>query len=204
MDAPTRKKILFVITKSNWGGAQQYVFTLATHFSKQGNAVTVVLGGTGDTGAPVGLLAERLKQHGIPTIFLTSFARDISLVHDIRSFFELHKIISSIRPDILHVNSSKAGGIGALAGRIAGVKNVIYTAHGWAHREARNPLSKLLLWFISWVTILLSHKTIAVSEFDYHDSPTLFSRRKIEFFRCIQNQFFYFQVPAVLHNLLSE
>jgi len=179
MDTLARKKILFVITKSNWGGAQQYVFTLAKHFTEHGDTVTVALGGTGEAGAPLGLLAERLQQAGISTIFLTSFARDISLLREVTSFFELRKIIAHIQPDILHLNSSKAGGIGALAGRSVGVKKIIYTAHGWAHREARNPFSRLLIWIMSWLTVVLAHKTITVSEFDYHDSPTLFSRRKI-------------------------
>lgn len=183
MDTSARKKILFVITKSNWGGAQQYVFTLATHFKEEGFEVTVALGGTGEAGAQTGLLAERLKQQHIPIIFLTSLTRDISLSREFLSFFELHRIIKKINPDILHLNSSKVGGIGALAGRTAGIKNIIFTAHGWAHREARNPVSKLLIWLASWATILLSHKTITVSKFDYHDSPVFFSRRKIHVVR---------------------
>lgn len=179
MDTPSRKRILFVITKSNWGGAQQYVFTLATHFKEEGFEVTVALGGTGEAGAQTGLLAERLKQQNIPIVFLASLTRDISLSREFLSFFELRRIIKKINPDILHLNSSKVGGIGALAGRTVGIKNIIFTAHGWAHREARNPLSKLLIWLASWTTILLSHKTITVSKFDYQDSPVFFSRRKI-------------------------
>jgi hypothetical protein len=31
----TKKKIIYFITKSSWGGAQKYVFDLATNISKK-------------------------------------------------------------------------------------------------------------------------------------------------------------------------
>lgn len=34
-------KILYIITKSNWGGAQKYVFELAIQARKAGNEVVV-------------------------------------------------------------------------------------------------------------------------------------------------------------------
>ena len=38
-------KILYVITKSNWGGAQRHVFDLSTAMKKRGHTVVVALGG---------------------------------------------------------------------------------------------------------------------------------------------------------------
>jgi len=46
-------KILYSITKSNWGGAQRHVFDLALYSKKMGHDVVVALGGEG-------LLKERL------------------------------------------------------------------------------------------------------------------------------------------------
>lgn len=179
MNMPARRKILFVITKSNWGGAQQYVYTLATHFIQTGNDVLVALGGTGEPGAPTGLLAERLQEADVPIIFVPSFTRDISLLQEIKSFFELLRIFRKVRPDVLHLNSSKAGGIGALAGRLTSIRTIVFTAHGWAHRETRTVFSRVFIWLTSWMTIILSHKTIVVSAFDYQDAPVFFSRRNI-------------------------
>mgnify|MGYP001602892046 CR=1 FL=1 len=179
MGSLTGKKILFVITKSNWGGAQQYVYTLATHFKEAGADVVVALGGTGAAGAPTGLLETRLTEVGVRTIFLTSFARDVSPLREGVAFFELLRVLRAEKPDVLHLNSSKAGGIGTLAGRIAHVPRILFTAHGWAHREARNPFSRLLIWIASWVTIIFSHTVIVVSERDYQSAPVLFSRKKI-------------------------
>jgi len=51
-----------------------------------------------------------------------------------------------------------------LAGRIANVKKIIFTAHGWAFNEDRNWVQKLIIKFLSWLTVLFSHKTITVAK----------------------------------------
>ena len=179
METTVKKKILFVITKSNWGGAQRYVYDLATALPKDEFDVGVALGGTGEPDANTGRLSERLAEAGVRTIFLKSFIRDVSLWHEWKTLSELIILFKQEHPDVVHLNSSKAGGLGALAARLAGVLNIIFTAHGWAHRENRSPFARLLIWLASWATILLVHQVIAVSKYDYHGAPVLFSRRKI-------------------------
>jgi glycosyltransferase involved in cell wall biosynthesis len=80
----------------------------------------------------------------------------------------------------VHLNSSKIGGLGAFACRIARVNKIVFTAHGWAYKEDRNIISKKIIWFFSWLTVLISHKTIVVSEDDFKNSPKLFVNRKIK------------------------
>lgn len=146
-----------MITKGVWGGAQKYVYTLATSLP-QDAFEPVVLCGEGDA------LPDKLKEKGIPVQNIPTLARDISLIKEIRSFFSLVQIIRKESPDILHLNSPKAGGLGALAGRVAGVPRIIYTAHGWPFNERRGTVSKTAIWLLSWVTVLLSHTTIVIAE----------------------------------------
>ncbi|QQR64864.1 hypothetical protein IPH92_04920 [Candidatus Kaiserbacteria bacterium] len=47
MQKENLKKILFIITKSNFGGAQRYVYELATGLSKDEFDVVVAFGGSG-------------------------------------------------------------------------------------------------------------------------------------------------------------
>jgi glycosyltransferase involved in cell wall biosynthesis len=162
----THIRILYLITKSNWGGAQHYVYTLATEAKKAGAEVGVACGGTGARHAPTGLLVERLTAAGVRTYPVSAFMRDISLVQEMRAFRELVRLIRDVQPDILHVNSSKAGGLGALAGRVAGVPRIIFTAHGWPFWEERPWLVRALLFFFSWLTALLAHRVIVVSDYD--------------------------------------
>lgn len=153
------QKILFVITKSNWGGAQRYVFDLATSLPKEEFAVAVAHGQPGK-------LAMELARAGVPTHTVASLQRNVSLAADIKSLLELYRLYKREQPDVVHLNSSKAGGVGALAARLAGVPKIVFTAHGWPFWEPRGTVARAAIWFFSWLTALLSHNTIVISDFD--------------------------------------
>ena len=173
----TRKKILFVITKSNWGGAQRYVYDMATALPSQEYEVAVACGGDGT-------LVSRLKEKDVPVFEIKSFQRDISLKKEISALFELWKLYTTLKPDVVHLNSSKAGGLGACVARIAGVPNIIFTAHGWPFWEPRNILQKSLIAFFSWLTIICTHTTICISKADAEIGQRMpFVRRKIQLIR---------------------
>lgn len=154
--AQKRPKILYLITKSNWGGAQRYVFDLASHFTQKYDVV-VGLGGAGP-------LKTALEEAGIRTFTLPSVQRDIHPMKEVRAFFELVSMIRAEKPDIVHLNSSKIGGLGGLACRVAGIKKIIFTAHGWAFNEDRALPSRALILFLHWITVLLCTQTVAVSQ----------------------------------------
>lgn len=156
----TPRKVFFVITKANWGGAQRYVFDLATSLPKAQFEAHVAFG-------QPGLLATRLQKSGIPTHPIESLSRDLSLTADIKSFFELIRLFRKERPDVVHLNSSKAAGLGALAARVAGVRRIVFTAHGWPFGEKRNPVWRLFAFVGSWATALLSHTVVVVSMSDF-------------------------------------
>jgi len=159
MERLKRKKILFVITKSNWGGAQRYVYDLATALPKEQFDVSVAFG-------QPGLLASKLDEAQIATHQVKSFQRDVSIIADVKSFFELLHLFRAQRPNVVHLNSSKASGVGALAARVAGVPRIIFTAHGWPFLERRNFVSRSLIYLFSWLTVLFSHAVIVVSDYD--------------------------------------
>jgi glycosyltransferase involved in cell wall biosynthesis len=151
-----QKKILYVITKANWGGAQRYVYDLAVAAKEAGHEVAVAYGSPGE-------LAARLQAAHIPTFAIAGLGRDIRLFKDSAAFFSLLRIIRSFRPDVLHLNSSKIGGIGALAGRLVGVRKILFTAHAWAFNEERPWYQKISIAFLAWLTTVLSTHTIVVS-----------------------------------------
>lgn len=172
-----RKKVLFLITKSNWGGAQRYVYDLATNLSPDEFEPVVAFGPDADSDAP-GLLGERLATAGVRTVLIPALRRDMGLI-DLAALRAIGRVIAAKDPDIIHLNSSKAAGLGALAGRIHRVPRIIFTAHGWPFREARGPLSRLLIWCASVATIILSHATICVSESDRRSLSWIFGRRLV-------------------------
>ena len=166
-----KTKILYIITKSNWGGAQRYVYDMAMGISKNGYEAVVALGGNGT-------LKEKLGGAGIRTITIPNLERNVNIFSEWKVFFDLLKIYRIERPNVIHLNSSKIGGLGALAGRFAKIKRIIFTVHGWAYKEDRNFISRKIIKFLSWLTIIFSHKTIAVSLDDYRTAPKLFVKKK--------------------------
>lgn len=167
-----REKILFVITKSNWGGAQRYVYELATGLPQDKFEIIVALGGQG-------ILAYKLSDTNVRIIHLQSLDRDVNPLRDFMAFRDLLRIIKKEQPDVVHLNSSKVGALGALASRIAGVPRIIFTAHGWAFNEERSFFSRLIIKLLHFMTILFSHKTIAVSQAVAKEAPAWRIRDKV-------------------------
>lgn len=158
MEISTRtQKVLFVITKSNWGGAQKYVYDLATELQARGYDVTVAAGGEGE-------MIHRLREHNVRVVSIPGAVRDVSLFKDIKLFFWLVSFFRKERPDVVHLNSSKIGGLGAVTARIARVPHIIFTGHGWAFNEDRPWIQQKIIHVIHFVTIALCHTTICVSE----------------------------------------
>lgn len=155
------KQILYAITKSNFGGAQRYVYELAKEAKNKGFGVSVTCGGEGS-------LIDKLEAVEIPVHRLDSAQRDIHLLKEFQTFLQLFSVIRTVKPDIVHLNSPKLGGLGALVARLAGVKQIIYTNHGWPFMESRPLWQKLIIKFLSWLTIQFNHRIIVLSESEYN------------------------------------
>ena len=151
------KKVLYLITKSNWGGAQKAVHDLATHPKIQNNYEVIVASGNN------GELLDRLASKKIKTHSL-NIKNNLNPFTLFKNFFDLYRYIKDVDPDIIHLHSSKISLLGALAARAAKTPLVIFTAHGWPHNEDRNFLIKNILRLMMWLVVFLSHRTIAVSE----------------------------------------
>lgn len=158
-------KIIYAITKSNWGGAQRYVYDLATNIPKDIFEVSVVAGGEG-------ALMQKLKNMHVPTIRVAGLERDISIFGEIATLIRLFYIFLKERPAIVHLNSSKIGGTGAIAARIAGVFSgirpfIVFTAHGWAFEEERPPWQKKIILFLSRIAARFHDAVIVISKHDF-------------------------------------
>ena len=147
-----------MITKSNFGGAQRYVYELAVAMASSFDVV-VACGGRG-------LLVEKLEAQGIVTIEINNFQRNIHPLKELKALRELFVLFKTQRPDIVHLNSSKAGLSGALIARFCRVPTIVFTIHGWAFLEPRNILWKIGTWIGSFVTLLLVDKAIPITQYD--------------------------------------
>ena len=64
-------------------------------------------------------------------IYVKNFTRAINFNKDVQAYFEIRKIAKEIKPDIVHLHSSKAGVIGRFLFNDSGIP-VFYTPHGYS------------------------------------------------------------------------
>jgi glycosyltransferase involved in cell wall biosynthesis len=156
-------RILYVITKATWGGAQRYVFDMATAALAAGYEVTVACGAEGE-------LSERLMHASIPIMYVRGLGRDVAPVADVRALIELMRLMKATKPTIVHANSSKAGLLATMAARFSGVPHIIFTAHGWAFNESRPGWQKFIFAMFHLATAWFATTVICVSEAAKHDA----------------------------------
>ena len=75
------------------------------------------------------LLAEAANERLIVCPQLT---REISPGRDLRALWAIARQLRRLRPAVVHTHSSKAGILGRLAARLAGVPLVVHTVHGFS------------------------------------------------------------------------
>ena len=159
-------KILYIVTLSDRGGAQRYVVDLATNLPKDQYEVVVAAGGNGP-------LFGQLSAQGIVVYQLKNLVRQINPIKDIAAYLELKKLIKSVKPDVVHLNSSKAGVVGSIAAAHEGVQKIIYTVHGFAFNESVAAWKKWLYRLAERRSARYKHALIFISAFDRRTSASL-------------------------------
>ncbi len=156
------KRLLFVITQAEWGGAQSYVLRAAKEARRRGFEVLVTAGGSGG-------LEMRCRESDIPYIRLTRLVRSISPVRDLGAVRELSPLMREWKPDIAYLHSSKAGIVGSLAARLArraagGTKipRVVYRIGGWSFLDPVSPAQKTIRRWSERVTARLKDVIIVL------------------------------------------
>ncbi|OGL77165.1 hypothetical protein A3J43_00065 [Candidatus Uhrbacteria bacterium RIFCSPHIGHO2_12_FULL_54_23] len=155
-------RVLYIITQASpWGGAQRYVHDATISLHRDGWPVTVASGG----GARDELF-QKLNAAGVSTRSLPSLGRAVNPLKNLKAIFEIRALCRELKPDVVHLNSSMAGVVGALGARLAGVKKIIYTVHGLVTKEPLPFPAKGAYWLAEWIAGKFRDLTICVSEND--------------------------------------
>ena len=90
---------------------------------------------------------KRLEQFGIDNNIKTKhieLTRKITPLQDLKTLWQLYKFLKKEKPDMIHSHTPKAGTIGMLAAKLAGVPNRLHTIAGLPLLEATGAKRKLL------------------------------------------------------------
>jgi glycosyltransferase involved in cell wall biosynthesis len=116
-------KIVHVITRLLRAGSEENTLLTCAGQIADGNEVILVHGHDHLPG-----FAQQMAP-GIRTIEVKSLTRELSPVADFAAYGEIRRLLTRLRPDVVHTHQSKAGIVGRFAAASAGVRLVVHGVH---------------------------------------------------------------------------
>ena len=167
-------RVLHPITRLIIGGAQENTMLTAdyhNHLPEYAGHYHVDIVSGPQTG-PEGSLIEETRQRGINLTIMPELLREVSLANDVKALFNLRRMMRAGRYDIVHTHSSKAGVLGRLAAKMAGVPLIVHTVHGWSFHDQMSPRKRRFYVALEKIGHACSHASIVVSPKDIEKGVT--------------------------------
>lgn len=157
-----RIRILRVIGRLNIGGPAIHVVNLCAGLDAARYQQTLVAGteNAGEGSMLDYAASYHVHPHVVPEI-VTAFRLT---ARDAKAVMKLYRIIRRDRPHIVHTHTAKAGFLGRLAARLAGVPVVVHTFHGHVLHGYYGPGKSWLLRQMERTLSRLSDHLVTVSE----------------------------------------
>ena len=142
-DPPAHRplRVLHIITRMIVGGAQENTMLSCALIDKDRFPSELLCGP--ETGRE-GSLHEECRARGVRVLLEPRLARRTDPLLDLIALVNLTRFLRRGRYDIVHTHSSKAGILGRIAARLAGVPVVIHTAHGWPFSREESSATRAL------------------------------------------------------------
>jgi glycosyltransferase involved in cell wall biosynthesis len=118
--------LIHLITRLTLGGSARNTIDSAAAAARAGYRTILA---TGPSGQEIDI-ADSANDKGCEVVFINSFRRQVSPVHDLQALAQTIRLIRRQRADIVHTHTSKAGFIGRLAAYLCRVPVIIHTPHG--------------------------------------------------------------------------
>lgn len=146
MSVPRRREIVaHVITESApFGGAQRNTLLTLAGLAAAGYPTRLVCG-------PGGPLIDRARALGVEVDVVPHLVRAVDPARDLRALVALWRCFRGGRDAIVHTHSFKAGVLGRVAARLAGVPLIVHTFHGVPFEIRRDLRSGVFLALERWV-----------------------------------------------------
>jgi glycosyltransferase involved in cell wall biosynthesis len=156
-----RVRVLHLITRLIVGGAQEN--TIASVERVDPGKYDSHLWCGPQTGLE-GSLFQDARERGESPRVLPNLVREISPLRDLAVTLELTRLLRRERFDIVHTHCSKAGIVGRVAARMAGVPHITHTHHGLSFHDRMNPVLRRFFIALERMMAAWTHPMISVSE----------------------------------------
>ncbi|EBF1601375.1 glycosyltransferase family 4 protein, partial [Salmonella enterica] len=109
---------------------------------------------------------QKLKELHIQYYCVRELCREISIINDLKAIKKIYQILRMTNADVVHTHSSKTGVIGRIAAKIAGIKRVIHTVHGFSFPSAKSKRAYLLYYILEYIVKYFTDALIVLNEKD--------------------------------------
>lgn len=157
-DAPIR--VMRIISRLNVGGPSTHVILLNEGLDHLGYTSVLV---TGYESVQEGDLRDLVSERRLRMVSVAELGREINFVHDIAALLKLYRLMRRERPHIVHTHQAKAGFVGRLAARLAGVPVVLHTFHGHVFHGYFGRAKTALFLLLERICARLSDRVITIS-----------------------------------------
>ena len=150
-------RLLHITGGSRFGGVAKIILGIGQMAKADGWQVDVL------TTDPI--FQSAVLDQGLGLVNLDVIRREIRPVWDIGGLVRLNKFLRRQPYHIVHTHTSKAGFVGRLAARLAGVPVIVHTAHGFAFHESSPVSSRLFYSTLERMASRWCDRIVSVSEF---------------------------------------
>ena len=125
VDRPIR--IARIIARLNVGGPARHTVLLTAGLDARRFTTTLI---TGTVAPDEGDFAFLARERGLAPLVIPELQRAMRPGRDLVALVKLVRLLRGLKPDILHTHTAKAGALGRIAARLAGVPVQVHTFHG--------------------------------------------------------------------------
>lgn len=154
-------RVLRLFSRLNVGGPSIHVVLLTAGLRAYNYHTRLVVG---HESPQEGNLLQWAHSQGVECEQLDGLGREIRLLSDFRSLVAIYRLIRQFRPEIVHTHTAKAGVLGRVAARLAGVPVIVHTFHGHVLRGYFGPLRTAVFRALERFLAHWSSMLVAVSE----------------------------------------
>jgi len=153
-------KVARIVARLNIGGPAVHIINLMAGLDPDRFENLLIVGRPGPNEGDMGYLAS---QKGIDPLIIPGLGRELSPLWDAQTTFKLARILRRQRPHIVETHTAKAGAVGRLAARLAGVPVVIHVFHGHVFHSYFGPAKTELFINIERGLARLTDRIITIS-----------------------------------------
>jgi len=155
-------KIMMIVARLNVGGVARNVIQMADALQAVDDVDVILV--NGHIGADEGDMQYLANGAQFEQVVLPSLGRALSPINDLKTIWQLWRLMLIHKPDVVHTHTAKAGFVGRLAAWLARIPTRVHTFHGHVFHGYFSPRKTQIFLWLERFSAQISTGIITLSE----------------------------------------